>query len=104
MKTPLCALILLFACTGAAETLWPGDGTVGLVAGNCATVETRGGLALVHVGACKATLWPGAYFAFPAPRDLSRAGAVKVTFTNCTDRALRLAVKVKGETVQGRLP
>ena len=70
MKTPLCALMLLFACTGAAETLWPGDGTVGLVAGNCATVETRGGLALVHVGACKATLWPGAYFAFPAPRGL----------------------------------
>ena len=103
MKNLLLALVSSAACAACAETLWPG-GAVRLRDGNCARTEVRDGVAFVHVGDCPSTLWPGAYFEFPVPGDLSRSGAVKVAFTNCSDRPLRLSVKVKGETVQGRLP
>ena len=103
MKTLSLALGTFIVCAACAENIWPG-GAVRLRDGHCARTEVRDGVAFVHIGTCSPTLWPGAYFEFPSPCDLSRAGAVNVTFTNCTERPLRLGVKVKGETVQGRLP
>lgn len=41
---------------------------------------------------------------FHEPADLSAAREIRATFTNCTDQALRIALKIHAETEQGRLP
>ena len=96
---------IVFLAMGArAERIWPGAG-VEAVAGKCATATVTENAAVLRAGpACPATVWPAVYFTFSAERDLSKAGAVRVTLTNRTDRALRVGVKVKAVTVQGRLP
>lgn len=103
MKSKILMMVLGAALAGVAETVWPGDG-VKLVPSTAASVAARDGVAVVHVGTCPANVWPALYFAYPSPRDLSQAGSVRVTFTNLTDATLRLSVKIKGETLQGRLP
>ena len=104
MNKKLMLAVLAIAAFGAqAETIWPGDG-VKVVAGQCVQTELVSGLLRVKATNAPANVWPAVYFTFPSVRDLSKAGAVKVTITNFTDRVMRVNVKVKGETVQGRLP
>ena len=96
--------LLVAALTMGVETVWPG-GEVTPVAGNYASVETRDGVVRLRTKpGCPQSVWPAVYFKFPGVKDLSKAGAIVVALTNYTDRALRVGVKVKGETVQGRLP
>ena len=85
------------------EVIWPG-GNVKVVAGNCAKVETKGGVVYVTATESKPNVWPAAYFTFPAPRDFSNIAEVRVTFTNCCNESLRLSTKVKADTEQGQLP
>ncbi len=85
------------------EVIWPG-GNVKVVAGNCAKVETKGGVVYVTATESRPNVWPAAYFTFPAPRDFSNVAEVRVTFTNCCNESLRLSTKVKADTEQGQLP
>ena len=91
------------AVTSAAKAVWPGP-DVGLEARQGAAIEARGGTVYVQTGQCRPNTWPNVAFVYRRPADLSAARAIRATFTNCTDRALRISLKVKGETVQGQLP
>ncbi len=104
IQTFLGLFLTAVGVSSFGEVLWPGGAGVKAKAGNCATIEEKDGPLFVHVGDCRPHLWPGVYFAFDGRRDFSKCASVKVTITNCTDRSLRFGVKVKGETVQGRLP
>lgn len=95
--------VALLAVGTVSAAVWPND-QVQVVAGRCAAVETAADRVTVRSVGSDPTVWPAAYFTFPTPRDLSQAGAVRVTLSNRTDRAVRIGIKVKGETVQGRLP
>ena len=102
-KASMLAAILAFAQCGA-EVIWPGGG-VTVVAGSCAKVETRDGVAYVTATAPgRPNVWPAAYFTFPKIRDLSGVEAVAVTITNCTAETLRVGVKIKAVTEQGQVP
>ena len=95
--------LVLLAGHGRGEIIWPGTG-VSVVAGPCAKVETGPDIVRVRADSAPANVWPAVYFTFPVDRDLSKAGIINVVVTNFTDRVLRISVKVKGKTVQGRLP
>ena len=96
----LLAVVAAGATLSAAETevIWPG-GNVKVVAGNCAKVETKGGVVYVTATESRPNVWPAAYFTFPAPRDFSNIAEVRVTFTNCCSESLRLSTKVKADTL-----
>lgn len=87
----------------AAKPMWP-DANVRLEARQGAAIEVRGGTVYVQTERCRPNTWPNVAFVYREPADLSSVRAIRVTFTNCADRALRISLKVKGRTVQGRLP
>ena len=89
--------------SAAAKPVWP-DAGVKLEARQGAAIEERGGTVYVQTGRCRPHTWPNVAFVYREPADLSAVRAIKATFTNCTDRTLRIALKVKGQTVQGQLP
>ena len=89
--------------SAAAKPVWP-DAGVKLEARQGAAIEERGGTVYVQTGCCRPNTWPNVAFVYREPADLSAVRAIKATFTNCTDQVLRIALKVKGKTVQGQLP
>ena len=89
--------------TQSTERVWPGAGAK-LEARHGTTIEERDNVVYVQTGRCRPKTWPNVAFVFPAPRDLTQVRAARMTFTNCTDRALYIAIKVKGRTPQGQLP
>ena len=91
------------ALGAAATPLWPG-GDVRLEARDGATIEEIDGTIYVQTGRCSPSTYPNVAFVFHKPADLSAARAIRATFTNCTDQALRIALKIHAETEQGRLP
>lgn len=97
-----CA-VALTACLAQGETIWP-SASVKPLAGRCSSVEVRGDMAWLRAEKGDPNVWPAVYFTFPEAHDLSKAGAIRVTVTNATDRAIRIGIKVKGKTVQGQLP
>ena len=99
----ICALAGKDALQAPANTrIWPGGGV--RLEGHNATIEDKGDIVYVQTGKCRPNTWPNVSFVYDKPADLSMARAVKMTFTNATDRSLRISIKVKGRTVQGRLP
>jgi len=98
---------LVSLCLGALaaepQCIWPNGGMT-VEPGDCAKITQVGDLVQVDVGTCKKTVWPAAYFKFPATTNLADVGAVRVTLTNRTSSALSLHVKIKATTVQGRVP
>lgn len=86
-----------------AETVWPG-GDVRVVPGRNVRVQERDGFVMASVGKCDPGVWPAVHFQFKAPRDLSQVASIRITFTNATALPLPVSIKVKGETLQGRLP
>ena len=101
----VCAMDVLAAMitVDAAKPVWP-DAGVRLEARHGATIEERGGTVYVQTGRCRPNTWPNVAFVYRESADLSTVRAIRATFTNCTDHVLRIALKVKGKTVQGRLP
>lgn len=100
----ICALMSSAAAeTPPAERVWPGAG-VKLEARQGATIEERGDVVYVQTGRCRPNTWPNVAFVYPTPHDLTQARGVRMTFTNCTDRTLRIAIKVKGRTAQDQMP
>ena len=101
--------LFLLACvsaaisSAAAKPLWP-DAGVRLEGRQGAAIGERGGTVYVQTGQCRPNTWPNVAFVYREPADLSAVRAIRATFTNCTDRTLRIALKVKGQTVQGQLP
>ena len=104
MKTvPTLLFFAAAAFAAKAGPLWPG-GDVRLEARQGATIEERDGIVYVQTGRCSPNTYPNVAFVFRKPVDLSSARAIRATFTNCTDRPLRISLKIHGETEQGQLP
>ena len=100
----ICALMSSAAAeTPPAERVWPGAG-VKLEGRQGATIEERGDFVYVQTGRCRPNTWPNVAFVYPTPHDLTQARGVRMTFTNCTDQTLRIAIKVKGRTAQDQMP
>ena len=102
---PLGCLVAVCIATAVsnASPVWPGEG-VRLEARQGAKIEAKDATVFVQTEKCSPNTWPNVAFAYPTPTDLSSVRAIRATFTNCSDRTLRVSIKVKGETVQGRLP
>ncbi|MDX9793498.1 MAG: hypothetical protein RBU24_08350 [Kiritimatiellia bacterium] len=100
----ICALMGSAAAeTPPTERVWPGAG-VKLEGRQGATIEERGDFVYVQTGRCRPNTWPNVAFVYPTPHDLTQARGVRMTFTNCTDQTLRIAIKVKGRTAQDQMP
>lgn len=99
----LCVAFSVVAFCAAAESVWP-DADVSLEGRQGASIEECCGIVYVWTGRCRPNTYPNVTFAYREPADLSAARSIRATFTNCTDRTLRVMIKVKGETVQGQLP
>ena len=95
---------LLGAQRAEVEVLFP-SGEVPLSTGGGARVA-RGpdGMLDLSVDRAEPGKWPALYLDFPTPRNLSDVSALKVTVTNRSARMLHVGLKVKGDTLQGRLP
>ena len=102
-RIALCAALVSASLASEAVPVWPGAG-VRLEARQGATIEELGGIVYVQTGRCRPGTYPNVAFVYREQADLSSAQAIRATFTNGTDHALRIALKVKGETVQGQLP
>ncbi|MBO7685351.1 MAG: hypothetical protein J6V72_03145, partial [Kiritimatiellae bacterium] len=99
----LCVCAVSAADKPAAKTIWPSS-DVSLDAQQGATIKECGGTVFVQTGRCRPNSFPNVRFVYRETADLSGARAIRATFTNCTDKPLRISLKVKGETAQGRLP
>ena len=99
----LCVCAVSAAGKPAAKSIWPSS-DVSLDAQQGATIKECGGTVFVQTGRCRPHSFPNVRFVYRETADLSGARAIRATFTNCTDKPLRISLKVKGETAQGRLP
>ena len=99
----LCVCAVSAAGKPAAKPIWPSS-DVSLEAQQGATIKECGGTVFVQTGRCRPNSFPNVRFVYRETADLSGARAIRATFTNCTDMPLRISLKVKGETAQGRLP
>lgn len=95
-----CGTATLYA---APKPVWPSQ-DVRLEARQGAAIETCDGTVFVQTERCRPNSFPNVAFVYREAADLSSVRALRATFTNCTDSSLRIALKVKGETVQGQLP
>ncbi len=99
----VAALFPLFA-QAADERVWPSADMVPSAGGGSRISVADDKTVTMSVGKCAADQWPAVYFNFKGERDLSQVNAIRVTFTNDSERLVSVGIKVKGVTVQGQLP
>ncbi len=97
------AAAALSAAAADGVVLWPSGETELRAQPDSALVMSADGAAEVRTGVEAA--FPGVRMDFLAgERDLSSYGSVVVSVSNITDRAEKVQLSVKGETVQGQTP
>ena len=104
----LTGVALAIAGAGFGETrteaVWPGGDVTMSSGGGASVVATADGGIDLSVKQAERGKWPALYFDFPKPRDLSKVETLRVSVTNRCSQTLRIGLKVKGDTLQGRLP
>ena len=86
------------------ESVWPGENVALSSAGGASVAAAADGGIDLTVKQSELGKWPALYFDFPKPRDLSKVEMLRVSVTNRCCKTLRVGLKVKGDTQQGRLP